>query len=206
MDSSARFWDSVAKNFDRSEQSNRPILEKILAKIRQNLTPDDLVLDFGCGTGLVCNEIAGAVRAIHAVDISEKMIELARQKAVQRGITNIDYAHTTVFDERFQPAAYDAVLAVYILYLLKNPQETLQRLHQLLKPGGLLLSVVFCMEKPTSRSFIIKLLGSLGLVPKVTFFRLSEMQDMIRSAGFELVETVHLDENTNQYLITARKK
>jgi 2-polyprenyl-3-methyl-5-hydroxy-6-metoxy-1,4-benzoquinol methylase len=58
---------------------------------------------YGCGTGLISNEIsneiADNVKVIHAIDTSSKMIEIAKNKADGRKIENIDYAHSTIFDE-----------------------------------------------------------------------------------------------------------
>lgn len=55
--------------------------------------------DYGCGTGLISNEIADNVKVIHAIETSSKMIEIAKNKAYGRKIENIDYAHSTIFYE-----------------------------------------------------------------------------------------------------------
>ena len=72
----------------------------IIEKTRKYLKLSDVVLDYGCGTGQVSNEIAGNVKMGHAIDISSKMIEIAKKKAIRRKIQNIDYAYSTIFDDR----------------------------------------------------------------------------------------------------------
>ena len=101
MNRSEKFWDKTAKNYDREEMEDEPVTLKIIEKTKKYLKPDDMVLDFGCGTGLIANEIAGNVKIIHAIDTSANMIELAKNKAVDRQIENIEFMHTNLFDERF---------------------------------------------------------------------------------------------------------
>ena len=76
-----KFWDRIASRFDRLEKND--ISYKIfIEKAREYIKADDAILDFGCGTGLICNEIAENVEIIHAIDINEsfKTIELNRIK------------------------------------------------------------------------------------------------------------------------------
>lgn len=82
-----KFWDRIAPKFDRLEKND--IAYKIfIEKARGYLKEYETILDFGCGTGLVCNEIAENVRFIHAIDISTKMIEISKNKASNRIIRN----------------------------------------------------------------------------------------------------------------------
>jgi len=53
-----RFWDRIAKNYDKSSDKKRKNLLETIEKIKSHLDPSDQVLDFACGTGafmaLIC--------------------------------------------------------------------------------------------------------------------------------------------------------
>lgn len=71
MHKDEKFWDRIASKYDGIEQKD--IAYKIfIEKARAYLKADDSILDFGCGTGLICIEIAGNVGYIQAIDISTK--------------------------------------------------------------------------------------------------------------------------------------
>jgi len=76
-----KFWDRTASFYDREEKKDELSYLNFIEKARKYLKANDTVLDFGCGTGLVCNEIAENVKMIYAMDISSKMIEIALNKA-----------------------------------------------------------------------------------------------------------------------------
>lgn len=97
------------------------------------------VLDLGCGEGYVSRQIAkrGAA-SILAYDISEGMIEQARQ-AERREPCGIDYHVGDVSQElHLPPQSFDLAIAVFLFnYLdLAQMQRVFETVHQALKPGG----------------------------------------------------------------------
>ena len=102
MYNSEKFWNRIAKNFDKYENKGELTYLKIIENMKKYLNKSDIVLDFGCGTGLVTNELAANVSMIHGIDISSKMIEIARKKATVRNIQNIEFTNSTLFDERYK--------------------------------------------------------------------------------------------------------
>ena len=65
------------------------------------------------------------MKVIHAIDTSSKMIEIAKRKADGRKIKNIDYEHSTIFDERYKRGSFDVILVFYILHLLEDPHKVM---------------------------------------------------------------------------------
>ena len=182
-----KFWDRIASKFDRIEQND--IAYKIfIEKARGYLKAYDTILDFGCGTGLICNEIAENVGIIHAIDISTKMIEISKNKASLRKIKNIDFERTTIFDEKFKLGSFDAIIAFNIFHLLEEPQKYFQRIHQILKPGGLIISSTPCMSEAYLLNSVLKLFSFIGLTPKLNSFTSSEMEHLLLNESFKTVE------------------
>jgi ubiquinone/menaquinone biosynthesis C-methylase UbiE len=77
---SEKFWDRIAKYFDWVEKKDEPINLKIIEKTKNLLNSTYTVLDFGCGSGTAAMAIASSVKEINGIDISSKMIELAKGK------------------------------------------------------------------------------------------------------------------------------
>jgi len=53
--------------------------------------PDDVVLDLGAGTGAIALPLAVAAERVLGRDISEGMLEKAREKAAERDLSNVDF-------------------------------------------------------------------------------------------------------------------
>lgn len=206
MNKSEKFWDRMANYYDRVEKKDELTYIKIIEKTKQYLKISDVVLDYGCGTGLISNEIADNVKIIHAIDTSSKMIEIAKRKADGRKIENIDYENSTIFDERYKRGSFDVILVFYILHLLEDTPKVMKRMNELLKPGGLIISASPCMGEKTFLSILLSLVGKIGLIPNIRSFKISELEDSIANGNFEIVETECLHKSSPEYFIVAKKK
>jgi 2-polyprenyl-3-methyl-5-hydroxy-6-metoxy-1,4-benzoquinol methylase len=205
MNKSETFWDKSAYKFDQAGKKDELTYIKIIDRTKKYLKTSDTVLDFGCGTGLISNEIAGNVKLIHAIDISSKMIEIAKNKADNRKIQNIDYTYSTIFDERYKSGSFDVILAFNILHLLEDNQKTIQRINDLLKPGGLIISVIPCIGEKIFLNISLSFLSKIGLVPDIKSFKANELEDLIANANFQTIENESLHQGIPQYFIVAKK-
>ncbi|MFC2035395.1 class I SAM-dependent methyltransferase [Chloroflexota bacterium] len=204
---SEKFWDRQVKVFTDQEQRTQLNENKDFRTTLKYLNIDDTVLDYGCATGIISNAIADKVKGIHAIDISSKMIEIAKRKAGERHIDNIHYAHATIFDEIYQKESFNVILAFRILHMLEDIQEIMHRIHELLKTGGIFISVSACMgDKRSLLSILVFLASKMRIVPQhINYFKLLELQGIITSAGFHIVEYEQMDDNIPHYCIVARK-
>lgn len=200
-----KFWDRTASNYDKEEKKNEKTYLQIIEKSKSYLKTADIVLDFGCGTGLVSNEIAKSVKKIHAIDLSSKMIEIAKTKAEKQKILNIEYAHATIFDDSLKLGSYDVILSFYILHLLEDPQVVIRKIHKLLKPGGMLISVTPCMGEKPFLSGLFSIFSKVGIVPQIKPFKLPSLEQLFTNESFEIIENKFLPETSNQYFIVAKK-
>jgi 2-polyprenyl-3-methyl-5-hydroxy-6-metoxy-1,4-benzoquinol methylase len=202
---SEKFWDRMAKYFDREERKDEPTNIKIIEKTKKYLKISDTVLDYGCGTGTAAIEIASSVKIVNGIDISSKMIEAAKEKTVEGKVKNIDFAQTTIFDEKLKTGSFDVILCFYLLHLVEDTPKVMQRINELLKPGGLIISATPCMGEKTFLSILLSLVSKIGLIPKFRSFKSSELEDSIVNGNFEIVETECLHQSGQQYFIVAKK-
>ncbi len=206
MDTSRKFWDRQAASYDAEEMKDRQVRAAILEKTGRYLGKENSVLDVGCATGILVNEIAGKVRAVHGIDISPAMIDLARSRAGERGIQNATYTHATIFDEPLQAGSFDVILGIYLLHLLDDMAPVLRRIHALLKPGGLFISVTPCLGKTSVTGAALLLVSKLGLIPSLKLFSSTDLENAMAQSGFTMVETTCIQPRGRQYFIVAEKR
>ncbi len=94
------------------------------------------VLDVGIGTGL---ELPLFKRDIDltGVDISSSMLEIARNRVAELGLTHVEAL--LVMDAMhllFPDASFDAVVVPYVLTVVPEPHRLLDELARVVKPGG----------------------------------------------------------------------
>ncbi len=88
MPRSSQFWDRHAAGYAKRPVDDETIYQKKLKITQGYLKPDMEVLEFGCGTGTASIIHAPFVRHIRAIDMSAKMLAIARGKATTGNVTN----------------------------------------------------------------------------------------------------------------------
>ena len=101
------------------------------------------VLDLGCGYGWHCIYAAehGAA-AVTGVDLSEKMLAVAREKTK---LPQVTYVRGDMAETAFPPESFDVVLSSLAIHYLPSFTDFLNRVRQCLVPGG---DFVFSVEHP----------------------------------------------------------
>jgi len=103
------------------------------------LRPGMRVLDVGCGPGdvsFVAAKLVGEQGSVLGIDAAD-IVELARSRAAERGLTSVRFEQTTVGDLSLDEPV-DAVIGRLILMHLPDPVATLRQLAGLVRPGGFL--------------------------------------------------------------------
>ena len=206
MNKSVKFWDKRSSEYDQKAKKNEQTYIKAIENTKKHLTSSDTVLEYACGTGIITNEIAGNVKEIHAIDTSSKMIEVAKRKADERKIENINFTQSSIFNERFKQESFDLILAFHILHLLEERQKAIQQINKLLKPGGLFISATPCLgEQKSFLRIVLPLLIKVGIAPYVKSFNISELKDLITNGDFQIIEAESILSAPQNYFIVAKK-
>jgi len=201
-----KFWDRIANKYAKTPIKDQHAFNAMVENIRKFIKEDDVVFDFGCGTGTYSIAVSDSVKSIHATDISEKMLAIARSRSQEKDICNITFEQIGIFDTKFLPESYDVVLAFNILHLQQDLPKTLQRIYELLTPGGLLISKTVC----ASESFSLPLLllrpfSKLGLLPYVSCFSYTQLQELITQQHMKILEKKPNYKGSMEYFIVAEK-
>lgn len=211
MQDATVFWDNVSAKYAKAPISNEEAYLFTLNKTRGYLSADDHILEVGCGTGSTALLLAENVREVTATDLSGKMIEIGKSKAAAEGIANINFVQTDVLDSSFNTEPYDAVLAHNMLHLLEDIPAAIVTIAGLLKPDGVFISKTVCKFgsgtplKWRLMKMILPLMQMVGKAPYVNFMDKGELEGLICSGGFEIVESGNYPKNHMSRYIVARK-
>ena len=107
--------------------------------------PGDEVVDIGCGTGLTTREAARAAAPgrVVGVDVSERMLERARQLTAAEGLDNVRYELGDAQVHRFDPAAFDVALSRFGTMFFADPAAAFANIAAALRPEARLVMVVW---------------------------------------------------------------
>lgn len=187
MDRSIRFWDKIADRYSRKPVADEAAYQKKLAITREYFHPEAEVLEIGCGTGSTAIAHAPFVKQILATDISSRMIEIATEKANAQNIDNVTFERRATDELKVPDESFDAVLGLSILHLLKNKDEVIAKVHQMLKPGGIFVSSTACLGDSMKFFRYIGPIGRFfGLIPYVAIFSQQQLVDSLTDAGFDI--------------------
>ncbi len=102
------------------------------------LGPDSTLIDVGAGAGGFAVYAAARCRHVIAVDVSEAMLCIARERARSAGLTNISFVHAGFLTYEHARSPVDAVVSHVALHHLPDAWKVigLTRLAAMLKSGG----------------------------------------------------------------------
>lgn len=207
MSNSSEFWDKKAACYANSPIADEATYQRKLAETQRLLSRDMRILEFGCGTGTTAVHHAPFVQHIDAIDISGKMLEIARARAQEARVENIAFGCTTLVEFNAESASLDAVLGLNVLHLLPDRAAVLAEAARILKPGAVFVTSTACLGDSWLR--FIKLLvpvgKHLGLMPDLFILSESELAGEIEQAGFEIESQWHHGKDGIGVFIIARK-
>ena len=108
-----------------------------------SLRDGDAVLDAGCGPGsdtLRMAAMVGRTGHVTGIDMSERMIAIAQEKAEGTGLP-VSFHIGDVRKLPFPDAGFDAVLIERTLQILDTPGKVLDERVRVLLPGGRLVAI-----------------------------------------------------------------
>jgi len=134
----ANTYNSASDHFDDSplafwDRYGRGTVERL------KLQPGWMVLDVGCGTGasaLPAAEGVGPGGKVIGVDLAENMLELARTKAAQRHLQNIEFRLGDMTNLGFPDSHFDAIISVFSIFFVPDMEAAVRELWRMVKPGG----------------------------------------------------------------------
>jgi len=133
-------FDNIASDYDRMNEiislgGNIKLKKRIIKTVP--IKKGMKILDLCTGTGdlaILISERLNKEVCITGVDFSQKMLEIARNKA--KNYENIDFIQADVLELPFEENSFEACFIGYGLRNLKDLRKGLLEIKRLLKPGG----------------------------------------------------------------------
>ncbi len=141
-------YDRIGEEYERwSAKATDPARERYLKVLLEGLPKGAQVLDLGCGSGALATRRLSERFQITGVELSSRMVELAR-----RNIPSATFVRADMASVEFPPELFDGVCAFYSLTHLpqKELPTLLRRVARWLKPGGLFVASMGSGEDPGS--------------------------------------------------------
>jgi SAM-dependent methyltransferase len=144
-----RYWNEVAgprwvARQEAQEARNVEMLEQLLAAAAPQ--PGERVLDVGCGTGVTTVPSAQAVGPsghVTGADISRPMLDAARRRVEEAGLTNVELILADAQVHAFPRESHDLLTSRLGVMFFADPHAAFGNLIRALRPGGRLCMAVW---------------------------------------------------------------
>ncbi|MFC5060705.1 class I SAM-dependent methyltransferase [Actinomycetospora atypica] len=155
-----RAWDGPAGDLwsvlaDWFERGVADYDEAYLAAV--DAGPADRVLDVGCGPGALTLAIARRAGSVTGIDLSHRVLELARTRA---GGADVTFRVADAETDDLGEDAYDLVVSHFGTMFFADPVAAFTNLRRALRPGGRLVLLVW--QSRAANPWLVSVLETLG--------------------------------------------
>jgi phosphatidylethanolamine/phosphatidyl-N-methylethanolamine N-methyltransferase len=108
---------------------------RVQAIQRMGVQAGDRVLEVGVGTGINAG-LYPRDCAVIGVDLSDSMLEKARERVARKGIRNMRLLEMDAADLKFADGSFDIVYAPYLISVVPDPVAVAREMSRVCRPGG----------------------------------------------------------------------
>ncbi|MGB2824570.1 MAG: metalloregulator ArsR/SmtB family transcription factor [Phycisphaerae bacterium] len=132
---SKAYFDAVRTEWDRIR---RTYIDDVLSLVVASslLRPDAIVADLGPGTGGILESLAETAAKVIAVDHSESMLEVCRERIERKGLKNVELRLGDAEMLPIADAECDTALSSMLLHHLAEPAAGVREMARIVRPGG----------------------------------------------------------------------
>jgi tRNA (cmo5U34)-methyltransferase len=130
-------FDQAAKGWDQDPQRVRmaeSIAEAMIQRLQ--LRPDQVLLDYGAGTGLIALKLLPFVRKVVAVDTSQGMLDVLGEKLAKQKVANVEFLKGSVENTTVRFPAVDVIVSSMALHHVQDTEAAANVFWAALRPGG----------------------------------------------------------------------
>lgn len=164
------------------DETNRLVIETI------GIDPEDAVLDVACGPGLITCAAAQVAGHVTGIDITPAMIEQARKRQKELGLTNMTWQIDDVPPLPYGDASFSIVLTRYSFHHFLHPQAVLAEMARVCRPGGR-VGVVDVFTSSPEQGAAYDRMEKMRDPSHVRGLGLEELAGLLRDAGLRDLKT-----------------
>jgi len=140
-DASLRNWEEAASGWTRQQAAIRELSAPVSHWMLDAISPQpgERVLELAAGlgeTGMLAAELVAPMGGVVISDQAEAMLSGARERAIELGLSNVEFQVLNAEWIDLPVASVDAVLCRWGYMLMADPQAALLETRRVLRPGG----------------------------------------------------------------------
>lgn len=158
--------------------------------IIQAIGKNKIVLDIGCGAGILTNALAKEGHQVHGIDLSSSSLEIA---AKYDSTKRVSYRQANAYSLPYSDQKFDVVCAMDVLEHVEDPSLLISEASRVLKPGGLFFFHTF---NRNWLSYLIIIKGVEWCVPNAPknmhvyplFIKPTELEDICIERNLQIID------------------
>ncbi|MFQ6051057.1 MAG: class I SAM-dependent methyltransferase [Candidatus Hydrothermarchaeota archaeon] len=201
----SKLFDGVAERYDLWYES--PIgsyaleLEKEMILRFSEPKRGEKILDIGCGTGVFASSFAKLGLDVTCLDISEKMLNVAKTKRIK----GIRFILGDVNRLPFEDETFDIVIAVTTLEFLEDPGKGIREMRRVLKKDGRIVLGILNKWSLWTLERKIRSFFEESVFKSARFYSVYEVKSFFGDMKFNWGSTLFMPPNTPNFILKHTK-
>lgn len=166
----------------RGEDFARQILGTVADDLNKPVAELD-VLDIGSGYGHTALALAKKCRSVVGIEPCLELAQASQQLLREQGVQNVHFHHSTLSGFATEEC-FDLIVLDNVLEHLPDQVASLERMHALLRPGGMLYLLVPNKYWPIEVHYTLPILGWLPLDVANAYLRMTGKGTDYRDASY----------------------
>jgi len=134
-------WQRAAQGWERHQAALRKKTEPVARWLVEAIDPQpgERLLELAAGpgeTGFIAAQRLGTEGSLLSTDQAQEMVEVAKRRAAELGLSNIEFAVIDAQHMELEPASFDAAVCRWGYMLMGDPDEAMRRTRKVLRDGG----------------------------------------------------------------------
>ncbi|EOO25928.1 SAM-dependent methyltransferase [Bacillus cereus VD133] len=130
-----------AENYVKSEMHAKGLdLQYLVQQFKKN-KKNNRLLDIATGGGHVANALAPFFKSVVALDLTEKMLEKAKEFININGHKNVSFVSGNAEDLPFPEASFNTIVCRVAAHHFPNPSQFIREVHRTLEEKGLFILI-----------------------------------------------------------------
>jgi ubiquinone/menaquinone biosynthesis C-methylase UbiE len=144
------------------------------------------ILDVACGPGIITAALAEKARAVVAFDLTPEMLEHARRRCLNAGLTNVTFREGSATDLPLAASSFDGVVTRLAIHHFTEPRRVFDEMFRVLRANGTLVVADVVSSENADESGLQNAIETLRDPSHVRMLALSELVSEVEGAGFAI--------------------
>jgi ubiquinone/menaquinone biosynthesis C-methylase UbiE len=182
---------SLARWYDRTTRKDMPEIMGLAGRIAPIVPAGGFILEVAPGPGFLSIELARRGFNVHAVDISETFVAIARRNAAAAGVT-ATFERGNAATLPAEDASVDFVVCRAAFKNFAEPVKSLREMLRVLKPGG--TALLIDLRRDAAMAEIQRYVAALGVGWLNRQFMMLTFRNMLIKRAYPLPEVHRMAE------------